>query len=745
MQRFPPPALLAPLALAAALAAASPAAAENASADLLPGDRLHGNIVAPGDSDSLHLHLPGGTLLSVDLAAERGSLLLPGLAVLDPEGAPLDIDAHASPGRGGVGVRVRNLPVGPPGGTFTLVVTGTGSTAGKYLLRTKARFPRKWSGDLEIPAGGFEALGFEAVSGSAVSFVVKPARGTPSGEVAADGLRAPDDSFLALEGLKGRRVPLDQDGAWSLEVRNDGDAPATASVRLSVAPPKASRRDLFLSPFGFGEAPRVTAVNPSRVLDDRIAGGVEILGTGFDPAVSVRLERKGETLLPSSLVVGGGGSLTVDFDPRGASSGGWTLVVENPSGGAGTRRFAIQAAGRVKLPAGIQEGAEVWYLDFDRRDFRDDLAAMGFGSTSPTMVAVAEAAVKSYALFYARAAFGAGGSKGSLPAEAVPVCFVLGAPPATVGAPGETYNRLRIGGSAVGGDPSSNPNYPWGFGPLDTGNAAFEDLAPETAAGYGLRSRALAPSLAGSTPGWLAALAPLLDTPLTDADLPWFGTTFVFDTPEQGARYRAVTAAVEAAGKELGGTIAHFVARSMGLPDGVSGLSAVPTQVGGYAGLVNFSFTAGEVAQLKASVRPGLPGRSKTLTAAHFPYRETRSYLLPDSVTATAYAQAFSVAGGRPNRGLGEVTYDLVGGALPPGFGLLATGSVSGTAPLRDGAGQLVGGVFRFVVRGTDSVTREEFFFAHRINLLVDVNNAALSPAEKALGGQKNAQTVATP
>jgi hypothetical protein len=49
-------------ALLAALALGLPAArAENASAPLLPGDRLHGNILTPGDGDLLTLYLPSGT------------------------------------------------------------------------------------------------------------------------------------------------------------------------------------------------------------------------------------------------------------------------------------------------------------------------------------------------------------------------------------------------------------------------------------------------------------------------------------------------------------------------------------------------------------------------------------------------------------------------------------------------------------------------------------------------------------
>ena len=93
-------------ALLAALLAPLAARAENASAALLPGDRLHGNIVAPGETDRLLVWLPANATFSAEALAEKGSAILPTLEVLGPADAPLDLAAFSTPGPGGVGVKV---------------------------------------------------------------------------------------------------------------------------------------------------------------------------------------------------------------------------------------------------------------------------------------------------------------------------------------------------------------------------------------------------------------------------------------------------------------------------------------------------------------------------------------------------------------------------------------------------------------------------------------------------------------
>jgi hypothetical protein len=733
-------------AVAAVLACGLPLArADNAAADLLPGDRLHGNILTPDDFDALSLYLPAGSIVNIDLLAEKGSAILPGLQVLDPSDATLDLSAWSLPGPGGVGTKVRRAPVGAEGGAFRILASATGGTSGKYAFRLTAKMPKKAATVLDLPAMTGGELSFDAPAGTKMSWSVKGPAGTDPAEFPVS-LRDPADAVVALPGPSGRKHALGQDGTWTLLVDNNSNSARAFQASVTLALPKASKRVLYLSPSGFGPAPVVRTVDPSKVLDDRTATGVSVLGTGFDPAASVRLEKKGqEPIAASNLAIGGEGSLTADFDVTGVSTGAWNLVVENPSGGAGRRRLTVQGAGSVKLPDGLQPGTEVWWIDFDHPAFRNDLAAMGLGSGNADVAALAEAGVKSYALYWLRKSFGNDPLTGKVLAGGVPVSFCLKPPPSTVGAVVETYNRIVVGGAAAMGDPSSNPNYPWGDGPVDAANAAFDDLGPAGGTGRGVKTAVLVPNQPTNNAAYFNALKPLLDLPLTGSDLPLFFPNFVPSTETEGTRYRDLAEGTNAAGKEIAGMIAHFVARAMGTADGATGLSAVPAQVGDYSALGTFGFSAPERTAMAAAARPGIPGKAKTLRANYFPYRETLPFLLPACLTGQNYAVTFRIGGGRPDRLSADLDFKGVAGFLPLGVNLLATGGLSGTAPLRAGDGTLVGGVFLFRARLKDAVSGESIDFIHRLNVLVDTANPLLTPAEVALGTQKNAQTINTP
>jgi len=355
--------------------------------------------------------------------------------------------------------------------------------------------------------------------------------------------------------------------------------------------------------------------------------------------------------------------------------------------------------------------------------------------------------VKSYAIRWLRKAFDLDPQTGKSEAGvSVPVSFILSRPPLTVGAAGTEYDRLVIGGAPGASDPSSNPNYGWGDSPLDAGNAAYDDVAPvEGMEGLGVRTRFLAYPQGATVPAFHAALKALRDQPLGLEDGRFFLRGFFARSGTEGQRYAEVVLAVERAGRELGGTIAHFVARAMGTPDGATGLAATPVKVGEFDALLDFGFTGPETAAMAAAVREGLPGKSKILQANVFPYSETRDYLLPDAVTTHAYGETFAVAGGRPERDPSDLEFTLAAGVLPPGFTLDLDGTVSGTAPLRFPDSTLVGGVARFLVRMKDKPTGQILFFTHRINVLVDVAHPSLSPAEVALGNQRNIATLNEP
>jgi hypothetical protein len=738
MSRTPAAALLVLLALGL-----PSARAENASAPLLAGDRLHGNVLTPGDGDLLSLYLPAGTLFSVDLLAEKDSAILPGLVATDPADEVMDLTAFTLPGPGGIGLKVRNASAGPAGGTFSFLASGTAATSGKYSFRLTAKMPRKTFGNLSVPAGMQGEFTFDAPAGSKLAWSVKPPKGVLPDPFTVS-LRDPALAVSSLGALSGKKRLLDQDGTWALLVDNAGGTGETLEIVATLTLPKTSKRELFLSPTGFGPAPKVKTATPKKVLDDRVAEGVAVTGEGFDPAALVRLEKKGqEPIEAANLVIADTGHFTADFDVVGVADGGWKIVVENPSGGRGSLSFTVQSAGSVKLPPGIRTETEAWWLDFDEPAFRADLTTIGLGSSSPDTAALAEAAVKSYALYWLRLSFGLDPATGKPIEGSVPVSFGLLEAPATVGAPGTAYNRLLIGGTAAGGDPSTNPNYAWGDGPLDTGNLAYDDIG--AAQGAGVRTGALLPTLAGSVGGYYLALKPLLDTPLTLADLKYFFRNFNPASEAEGTRYRDISAAVNAAGKEIAGTIAHFVGRAMGVADAGPGLSMVPTKVGEFATLATFGFTPAETAALTAAVRAGIPGKARTLQATWFGLRETVGYLLPDATTTKAYQKAFQVAGGRPDLAPGDLEFQGIAGSIPAGFMVTGSGVLQGTAPLRYIDNSLVGGVYRFLVRARDKGMGESILFSHRLNLLVDVNNVSLSPTEVFYGGQLNTMTVNTP
>ena len=735
-----------PLAVGALAFAASAAWGLNASATLFLGDRLNGNIVTPGENDSLSIYLPEGSVLSVDALAARDSAILPDLDIFDPAAAPIDTTAFSRPGPGGVGELVRGLAVPPGGGgVHEFRVIASGGTQGKYRFRCSARVPSRFRTRSPVDPAALASLTFDARAGSILRYSLRSSAGTAT--LGAPTLVAPDASLIILSAPSGTPVLLDQDGTWEIRVRNDDAAIADIAVSASLRYPYRPRV-LYLSVNGFGPAPRVRRVTPRAFLDDRAYTGIEIRGLDFDPAADLRLERNGQSpVLPSGFTVQDPETILADFDFTGVLPGAWRLVVENPSGGLGRRAVAIADADSIRLPPGAVAGTEVWFLEFDAPRFRQDLAAAGLrSSTSSICSQKAQAAVTAYALRFLRLAFDLDPKDGAVLPASVGVSFVFKRPPAIVGAPGSEYDRLAVGGEAGDLDPSSNPNYAWGDSPLDTGNVVYDDVFPAPGLeGLGVRSRFLAVDDATGTPAFVAAVGALRDRPLTDADSKFFAPDYAANTVEEGTRYTEIEAAVRTAGKELAGTIAHFVARSMGTADGLAGLSSTPLLIGEFSALADFGFDTAEMDAMRPVVLPGLPGLSRPLAALPLPCVETSGFLMSNATTTEPYLRSFTIVGGRPERLPGDLLFALDSGTLPPGITLSADGTVSGTAPLRDAGGNLVGGVFRFKVSMTDVPANKEIFFQRRLNLLVDLADPSLTPAELQIGTQMNTATINEP
>ena len=735
---------LLPVAAVGLLAAA--AWALEASATLLSGDRLIGTIVGAGEQHSLSIYVPEGSILSVDALAYRDSTVLPDLAVLDPADVPYDLTAVSRPGPDGVGVRVRGLPVpAAGGGVHDFNVTATGGSSGKYFFRCSARMPKRFQETSSVAAAGTGSLFFDAPAGSTLRFSMASSEGGST--LASPTLVAPDASTTALAGNSGFGVALAQDGTWELRVQNGAAVQADVTIRAALRIPP-SRRLLYLSPGGFGPAPRVRSVDPRAVLDDRAYTGITITGEDFDPAADLRLERTGQApLLPSTFAVVDPQTITADFDFTGVLPGGWKVVVEHPSGGLDTKGLPVVDAAKVLLPPGVVAGTEVWWIDFDGPLFRADLKAAGLRDPDlATVSKLMEKSIQAYALRWLRVAFDVSPIDGSLGVGSVPVSFVLAQPPAIVGAPGTEYDRLAVGGEAGALDTSSNPNYAWGDGPLDAGNVLYEDLSPAPGMeSLGVRTRFLAFDPAACVPAFSDALQALRDRPLTMADERLFLPTFAARDSIEGARYAEVVNAIETAGRELGGVLAHFIGRSMGTADSAAGLSATPLLVGEFESLVDFGFTQAETDAMALVPRAGLPGVSKALKPPTLAYTETVDFLLPNCTTTEPYSKAFGIVGGRPERLPTDLQFTVITGSLPAGLTLGPDGTISGTSPLRNPNGTLANGVFRILVRMTDVPAGTSITFGHRINLLVDTTDISLTPDEVNLGLQLNQATITQP
>ncbi|MHC4923324.1 MAG: hypothetical protein ACYTG4_04510, partial [Planctomycetota bacterium] len=394
-------------------------------------------------------------------------------------------------------------------------------------------------------------------------------------------------------------------------------------------------------------------------------------------------------------------------------------------------------------PKGIDSDAEVWWLDFDEEQFLEDLASIGLGSTSSSVSEDVAETVKNYALFWARTAMDQTGRKGTIKGDAVEVSFVLDEPPGSVGAPGTTYNRLRIGGGAVEGDQSSNPNYPWGNGPDDAGNATVDDISRDGGSGdWGIFTRSLVLGNGNGSANWVTALAPLLAQPLTAGDGDFFRTQPDVSSDAEALRYKDVVNAINAVGKEIGGMIAHFVARAMGLETGVSGLSRVPTQVGEFADLMSWGFSSVERGQLNTNVTPSnLPGSSGTLNANWMSLIGAAAFRMPNATTTVSYEEFFDIVGGRPDLVDDDLVFTGAAGVLPAGIFLTSDGGIQGIAPLKI-QGFIYCGEFLFAVRVRDSVTDDTIVIAHELILLADEDNPALAPGEQQQAATKNADLL---
>jgi hypothetical protein len=722
--------------LAAALCVsllAGDAFALNAETDIEIGDKIYGRIETAGEFDRITFEAPRDAILKFT-AKPRDEGLTLSLALYPPDapGTPEPIDAYltVTPTKSKIG----NYPARVTGIWILEVRAGAG-TLGRYKLKTKITYRRKWRYDGPIAASEEMPVPFAAAYGSRLKIKVKPR--SEDTDLSVLSLQGPGDPVFLPPDLKQTDIPLNVTSEYAVMIRNDG-AEGTVKATMKVKTTTPDPVKMYLSPSGYGPAPLVDSVDPRKALQGTLVDGIVIEGENFEPGAKVLLRRSGKPDIAATAVNRVSDTLlTCSLSLIDAKRGSWEIVVENPSGGDDETGFTVKDPSSVALPPGVRGGTEVWLLDFSE-EFEIDLALFGLGGGPARVSTLAREAVISYTLYNLREIFGLRGTDGKVRTGAVPVSFVIDRPTSLIGPPGVTYNRLRFGGEIQPGDATSdNPNVAWGYAPLDIGNQKRDDLAREGGAGHGLFTRALGPNAANVTPAWTAAFLPMTTAPVGTADEKYFSVYFNPQTEAEGTRFRDIDLAVRTLSRELAAIAAHHIGRAMGLMNGTTGVSSTPALTGTFAATAPPEFVESEFTTLAASVRPtDLPGTSNKLTATYLPLRGLAPYLLPEVVTATTTTIELPWAGGRPDILPGDVAFSGEWGTIPLGFSF-GDGVLSGTAPYVLGVGTWYYGIFRFGIRYEDTVTGDVDVPEHRINLTI---NLGLVP----LGQQAQAQGINT-
>ncbi|MHC4924894.1 MAG: hypothetical protein ACYTG4_12615, partial [Planctomycetota bacterium] len=172
------------------LAAAPWAVAENASAEILPGDRLQGTIVTPGDEDRITVYLPAHSRVSLQVKQVKGGELLPALDIEDPEGDPVDPgDAWKLNGSGKTG-SLKNYEVLDRGGDWVFLPRDSAEGAGRYELQVKkVAYLKTVRVDEQVDGQNNLEASIDAPAGSLLSFTIKASKKSEASPelVALDG------------------------------------------------------------------------------------------------------------------------------------------------------------------------------------------------------------------------------------------------------------------------------------------------------------------------------------------------------------------------------------------------------------------------------------------------------------------------------------------------------------------------------------------------------------------------------
>jgi len=690
-------------------------------------DVIHGTITVPGEMLSVNLYAPAGTKLK--LKAKKDGKEDPGvtLALTDPKGATVPLDK---------GKALLTTSEG-----YRLTMTAAAGRTGKFLLTIKGTPPTKAKFSEEIAAGVEKEFTFSVMPSTSLDYSVKK----------ADAVRITyaDDADVYDQPLferKAKGLLLKEAGDYVFRVRGSD---RKAKVGLTYRFLKIRKRDVWLSEGGFGTAPVITSLDPAEGLRGSTLSDMVVTGGPFDPAVEVWLQKDKE-LIPATTRWESEDRILVSMDLVGAKKGKWKLVTRNPSGAWTDAKFKVIAPSSILLPDGIEDGTEIWYLEFND-NFATDLYEFGLARSVASGGSAAvnrhvQRVVKAYVLYWLRHYFGLPGKTGAVGQENIPVSFILAEAPAVAGAAGVDYNRIEIGGTVAAGADSDNPDLSWGRVAVDVGNLRVDDI---TGGGGAAQATAkvpvfeLRPSNTNlTTKPYRDTFAPLVANPVADTDAGLFSANpsyFLNLDDASILRYKLIVPAIEMLGKEIAAIAAHHIARAMGLTNGDDGLMDTPALFGEFAATEDLGFTTAELTDLWDMAKPMLlPGKSTFLRMKPFQGNPGQPSVIEFFGGTVNQERQFLPTGGRPDKKPSDMRYEIYYnttgplGVVWPENGTL--GLVSASPPIRLN-GALYTDAVLFVVVVRDTVDGSTVVtWGHRMNVLVDTSNPNLTPAEAVNG-----------
>ncbi len=207
----------------------------------LPGQKLFGEL-DPGESRTVLFHAVPQMRLTVKCKAWKGTTLRPVLALVDPDGEPVDLGGIVKSNGTGTVVSFSNLLL-DRGGTWRIEVSAVGASRGGFDLLTKGTAPAKLGGVFTVPAAGATAdVPVDTLPGDRVAVFTKPAKGSGLKPFVVRYVDA-DGSTETAVGAAKKSPPIQAIGSGTgrFVVTGEGDTTGDGTYKLKIVRAKASK------------------------------------------------------------------------------------------------------------------------------------------------------------------------------------------------------------------------------------------------------------------------------------------------------------------------------------------------------------------------------------------------------------------------------------------------------------------------------------------------------------------------